>query len=384
MSALESLGIPSTRPKRETVSIIVGPNGSGKSNFLKELASEIRQHRNVAIVCNTTYDRFKGMTGVKRLSASRSNASPESIIKRTVSQTVDSADSRFYQIGSILEYCDYRPRFGFQIRADFQQIRDIRPDFSSELEAAIDFLKSHDLRQIIWIDPRDSALNFSRARDFANVLRKERALRKAGLDLRIQVYLETEDGITIELSHASSGELALISSLVFLITFARPDPVILIDEPENSLHPGWQREYVDRILTAMSYRAATIVIASHAPLIVTGALSKHPNSVSIFQIQGGKPLKLSLGDSKVQTGGIEEVLWRAFDVITPANHFVSEELVEVVSQVERGEIDKNAALVIVDTMDEKSFDGRQRAFFSAVKELIEEADLTRQGTPRDG
>ncbi|WP_245337554.1 AAA family ATPase [Shinella sp. HZN7] len=72
----------------------------------------------------------------------------------------------------------------------------------------------------------------------------------AGFRTALVLTPERHDGEVIELLNASSGELALISSLVFLISSIGQEPVILIDEPENSLHPRWQREYLEKIVAA--------------------------------------------------------------------------------------------------------------------------------------
>nr|WP_244474825.1 AAA family ATPase [Rhizobium sp. Root1240] len=212
------------------------------------------------------------------------------------------------------------------------------------------------------------------SREFGAILRSEDSLRRLGRIRGIQVFLERHDGEVIELLNASSGELALISSLVFLISSIGQEPVILIDEPENSLHPRWQRQYLEKIVAAVFYRNATIVVATHAPLIVVGALGALPDIVSVFQVQNGEPSALNLKEAKDTAANVEGVLWRAFDVITPASHFVSEEMVGVVTRVERGEMTRDSAIALVNDMAIKSFDERQRKFFKAVEDLIGQVD----------
>lgn len=69
---LELLGFDgSGSQSREQVAILVGPNGAGKSNFLRALGSNLRKSRDVAVICNTAYDRFSGMRGIKRISVAR-------------------------------------------------------------------------------------------------------------------------------------------------------------------------------------------------------------------------------------------------------------------------------------------------------------------------
>jgi energy-coupling factor transporter ATP-binding protein EcfA2/exonuclease VII small subunit len=368
---------------------LVGPNGAGKSSFLRRLALELRKSRNLAIICNTTHDRFSGIRGIKRISASRWGHSAKTVVKQAIADTLDREDSRFYQIVKILEHCGYRGRIGFKIKMKSKH----KPFLSQglldgggnprDIDLANSFLERFDPRKILWVGDYNELLGYSQAREFASVLRLEVALRNHGYLSDIQVYLDRINGPEIELLSASSGELSLISSLLFLVANREKDPVILVDEPENSLHPSWQREYVDKLLNALEYRDATVIIATHSPLIVTGALASSRKSVSVFQIAEGIPKQVRLTGSAHSTESIEEILWRAFEVITPANHYVSEELVEIVNRLERGDIDVEAALARVNEMSAHSFEKQQRDFFGAVRELIAKVASEREVQRRD-
>lgn len=384
---LELLGYRRHSSAQEQVAILVGPNGAGKSNFLKGVAEDLRHYRNLLVACNTAYDRFSGMRGIKRISASRAGRSPKGVVKLAVAHTLGEDDGRFYQIGKILDYCGYRPSIGFRIEGTRKHLdpRDLIDEGFShdDAELIISFFERFDPREIIWVGDRGSVLGYSRSLEFSRVLRLEAELRK-GKHLRdIQVYLERNDGTVIELLRASSGELALISSLMFLSANRDEDPVILIDEPENSLHPSWQREYVDKLLNALEYRNATVLIATHAPLVVTGALSRFGNIVSVFAVDRGSVERLPISGSDTSSESIEAILWRAFDVITPASHFVSEELVGVVQQVEAGELSRDEALAQVQAMQAQSFDSRQQAFLEGVNALIDKVDVQRRAEQAD-
>lgn len=374
----------------EQVAILVGPNGAGKSNFLRGLASDLRYSRNLAVISNTAYDRFSGMRGIKRISASRAGRSPKTVVKLAVADTLDHEDGRFYRIAKILEHCGYRGRIGFKVEVngrrkylDPEALLEAGGD-SRDIALAISFFERPDPHDLLWVGERGRLLDYSQGRQFASVLRLEAVLRKQEYLRDIQVYLDRIGGPVIQLLSASSGELALISTLLFLIANRDEDPVILIDEPENSLHPSWQREYVDKLLNALEYRSSTVIIATHAPLVVTGALASSRDLISVFQIDHGRTERIDLNGSADSPESIEAVLWRAFDVITPASHYVSEELVGVVTQLEQGQIAADAALERVNAMDEHSFDQQQHAFFEAVRELITKVETERRGPRRDG
>ncbi len=384
---LELLGYRRYGSGQEQVAMLVGPNGAGKSNFLRGVAEDLRHSRNLLVACNTAYDRFSGMRGIKRISASRAGRSPKGVVKLAVARTLGEDDGRFYQIGKILDYCRYVPRIGFRVEGKRKNLysRDLIDEgFSREdAELVVSFFERFNPREIIWVGDRGSMLSYSRGFEFSRVLQLEAELRRRGHLRDIQVYLERYDGTEIELLRASSGELALISSLMFLSANRDEDPVVLIDEPENSLHPSWQREYVDKLLNALEYRNATIIIATHAPLVVTGAISRFGDIVSVFAVDGGSVERLPISRADASSESIEAILWRAFDVITPASHFVSEELVGVIQQLEAGELDRDEAREQVRVMQAQSFDSRQQAFFEGVNVLIDKVDAQRRGKQVD-
>lgn len=413
MVMLDCLGLDGNWPAQESVSILVGPNGSGKSSFLRDLAINHRSDRNIVIVCNTPHDRFSGLRGVRRISVGKTDGSPRVIVKRAVAASLAGSGAAFFQISSALEYCGYRARFGFridpgmffgmpldevrsQLQGAFVERVDETPDYSpvsggtddrleADLDLALAFLQRHDPSEPIWIDASEKVLDFSRAWEFGSVLRLESKLRGRNVLRGIRVYLQRLDnGDIIEMQHASSGQLALISSLLFLITNAGEYPIVIVDEPENSLHPNWQREYIDQVLTALSYRNPTVIVATHAPLVVTGALADSSDLVSVFEIRHGRPQRLSIDRTGSSLSSIEEILWRAFEVVTPANHFVSERIVDEVSRFERGEITKEQVLALVGRMEDESFDDRQRSFFTAVRSLLDQVEVIRNTRGNDG
>ena len=395
MATLRDVGI-SDRKREESVVILVGPNGSGKSTFLRALAESCR-HENVIAVSNTPHDRFSGMRGIRRISTGRPYHSPPNIVKRALARSLDAVDSSFHQISAIMDYCGYAPRFGFRIEKgtyygssydDLQQNLDVagsgitdtwtKSKYEGQMHRALAFLSRHDPEEFVWIDPSRSAFEFSLARDFVDVLRREPTLRHLEVIGALDVVLQRNDPdqTVIEMHLASSGQLALISSLLFLITEAGSGAIILVDEPENSLHPSWQRAYVDKLMAAMAYRDATLIIATHAPLVVTGALSDAPGLVSVFRVRESQPVRLNI-EASTAPNSIEEILWEAFGVVTPANHFVSEEIVRTISRFEKDEIDKKEVLELINAFEERSFEDKQRRFFEAVRKLVDKVERTK-------
>lgn len=74
-----------------------------------------------------------------------------------------------------------------------------------------------------------------------------------------------------KLDGASSGESHFLAQMLFLDNSLNKNEknIILIDEPEISLHPKWQREYLFKLYDYFYMYDLTIFIATHSPLIIS-------------------------------------------------------------------------------------------------------------------
>ena len=75
-------------------------------------------------------------------------------------------------------------------------------------------------------------------------------------------------GLTVErgIENLSSGE----KQLLILLTYIRYNSklqLFIIDEPELSLHPKWQEEFLDAIEVLMP-KESQLILATHSPEIV--------------------------------------------------------------------------------------------------------------------
>ncbi len=68
----------------------------------------------------------------------------------------------------------------------------------------------------------------------------------------VELYVKKDD-LSLPINKLSSGQLSLISTTFFIASYLRNGAVILIDEPENSLHPSWQRQYISNLKDLFPY-----------------------------------------------------------------------------------------------------------------------------------
>ncbi|OFJ79010.1 hypothetical protein HMPREF2844_06030 [Neisseria sp. HMSC072F04] len=84
-------------------------------------------------------------------------------------------------------------------------------------------------------------------------------------------YFETIENEELELTQLSSGEQHQVVLLYELIFKTNEHTLILIDEPEISLHVTWQKEFLQDIEKIKEIQKnMVVVIATHSPQIING------------------------------------------------------------------------------------------------------------------
>lgn len=211
-----------------------------------------------------------------------------------------------------------RPRVAQQLR----RLVDKHPDTESDLQRIVD-------EAIRTSSPRgelSQVVDFHDANSSDLVWFQDmQLLKRAGLVDLAAVELERSDTTAIiNLREVSSGELSLVTAFLGLAAVIRDDALVLIDEPEVSLHPEWQSQYLGLLTTLFSsYAGCHFLVATHSPLVVSD-ISDHAASVVSIDPQRRfiEPGSTYSGDSA------DEVLVKAFNVAGNNNLFVKQLLVE--------------------------------------------------------
>lgn len=74
-------------------------------------------------------------------------------------------------------------------------------------------------------------------------------------------------------AHAGSGEIAIVT-LVHKVLTAQPESLILLDEPEVSLHPGAQKQLLLFLLEQIKIKKHQIIMSTHSPVFTEGMPSQ--------------------------------------------------------------------------------------------------------------
>ena len=104
---------------------------------------------------------------------------------------------------------------------------------------------------------------------FTNILNERRFTFKSIKVNRTKgFYFETSKGKELELNQLSSGEQHEVVLLYELIFNVKPNVLVLIDEPEISLHITWQKEFLSDLLKITKIQKIQVLIATHSPSII--------------------------------------------------------------------------------------------------------------------
>ena len=92
--------------------------------------------------------------------------------------------------------------------------------------------------------------------------------KQVRLDRKRGLVVTGVDGRALELSALSSGEqheLVLLFDLLFKV---EKNTLVLIDEPELSLHISWQERFLPELLQVVGVGQFDVLLATHSPYIV--------------------------------------------------------------------------------------------------------------------
>lgn len=359
----------------EDVNILVGINGSGKSTYLNEIAKyHLSRGKTVICIANTIYDKFtvKG-NRARVLKSSRGRNIARYSIKKVINVLEKQNYKAFFNLSNVFNYIQFKPIIEFNIHGLNSNFRDIitqstifdkieKEDFLYFLNRSYEnFIIENESKFILNFENHE----FDAYRDifFLKILNYEAKLKKLKILKSIDITLH-KDNNSFPVNQASSGELTLIASLIFISVNIDNETVILIDEPENSLHPKWQVEYVKKISELFYFNQPKIIIATHSPLIINGS-ELNIKSVNIYK---GTSFNIFNKYSK-ELKNVEQIYDDYFDVTTPENRFVSQFVIEKFNLLTDRKIDFNDFKIMIEELIDNSYDTVQKEALNGIIEL---------------
>lgn len=104
---------------------------------------------------------------------------------------------------------------------------------------------------------------------FFSILNTKRlSFKKVQIDQENGFKFYTDEGRPLALTQLSSGEQHQVVLLYELIFKTKENLLVLIDEPEISLHVAWQKEFLKDLKEIIGLQNMPVVIATHSPQII--------------------------------------------------------------------------------------------------------------------
>lgn len=135
-----------------------------------------------------------------------------------------------------------------------------------------------------------------------------------------------KQGCDITSEDMSSGEFAMLSTVLSISAAANdPHTLVLLDEPELSLHPNWQMTLIDNLDRALSNQVCQLLIATHSHMLVSDLPMKRS---SVTQVEKDERDNLLANNISECTYGwsAEEVLLKVFKTATDRNRYFGERI----------------------------------------------------------
>jgi hypothetical protein len=144
------------------------------------------------------------------------------------------------------------------------------PEILSQAELA-----GQQVRQVIGVYLDDVEQKFSRFDElfqrvslFKEIISEKFQFKTISISREKGIGVTADDQVDIGLSDLSSGEQHELVLLYELLFGVRDNALILIDEPELSLHVGWQIRFLPDLQRIQKLKPLQIVMATHSPQII--------------------------------------------------------------------------------------------------------------------
>ena len=104
---------------------------------------------------------------------------------------------------------------------------------------------------------------------FTDILNERRfTFKRIDISKEDGFKFSTSHGKSLALGDLSSGEQQEVVLLYELLFKVKEGTLVLIDEPELSLHVVWQKQFLDDLLKIIELQKINVIIATHSPQII--------------------------------------------------------------------------------------------------------------------
>lgn len=407
--------------------VIIGENGSGKTRLLNEIISKNRKrdektqskinilttsnndHLNKIVAISTSfndklpfsdndkfYDEKYQYCGIRETS----NASwTSSLMRKTLDNLLVCIEkNQSEEIKSILDFLGLSNKFRITFHLKYKKGLNLENCIPEQLEEYVkDYYYNTSRMQVekfrdFSLKNADSIIhNFipllkgenqkekyieikvsNKTEDITGAFEHLDLLRRVGIIDNVRLNLSRKDkSLSYAYIDASSGEAQLLYSMTAFLRYVSDNCLVIIDEPEISLHPNWQIKYFSLLnLLLDKVNGCHIIIATHSHFLVSELNPASSSLVSLKAsngiIEADNILSSTLGWSP------ESILYRVFNVRTFNSLYLENDLKKAHEMIysdkfdikELEKLNKKFKLLVLDKLDPLN------KFISSIEEFI--------------
>lgn len=184
-----------------------------------------------------------------------------------------------------------------------------------------------------------------------------------------QLSLKRRDK-SLDINEISSGEYHILMSFIGIYASINHNSLILIDEPEISLHPNWQMRYISYLKEIFKdYQSCHFLITSHSHFFASDLDGRHSKIIGLRRDIDDKIEKVDLPkDLDTYGWSAEEILYSVFNVRSVRNYFLEQDLTMLLGLIGQNSKDKKQITELVERIDKLPITDKD-----PLKEIIIEA-----------
>jgi predicted ATPase len=183
------------------------------------------------------------------------------------------------------------------------------------------FIAEQSGKGILQKDIDSKELKFTRFTDALNKIyngsKRFKVLRN-----NTDLIFEDADGIEFGINSLSTGEKQILFRIGGMLkNLSRLNgAIILIDEPETSLHPKWQQKYVQFLLETFKGLDTQFIIATHSPYILQGVKDSESLCIKVDRTKKEIGEQIGYYPNSIKNPSINLINYLAFDIYDELLH----------------------------------------------------------------
>lgn len=182
-----------------------------------------------------------------------------------------------------------------------------------------------------WTDSKDDSQNSKFIEHFKHF--------KFLSDLGVASFdsFEVYRNVFYDFQNASSGEIHMLHIVSSIIANMESNSIVIIDEPEISLHPNWQNKLIHTLKPIIQeFSDSHFIIASHSHFIVSDLDHKNSSITSLKRdIDNGELIVKNLDMIDTEGWSAEQILFEVFEMGTDRNYYLSLKVQEILDEMSK-------------------------------------------------